>query len=73
MMHFIIAAILNAIAGQLDEFAARVCKGQQFEISIFYGDLDEIVQALTPASTPGDLPGVDVLDQVEQFLDTVMA
>ena len=73
-MRFIFAAILNAIARQLDEFAAHVCKGQQFGIDIFFcGDLDEIVQALTPASTPGDLPGVDVLDQVEQFLNTVMA
>ena len=72
-MRFIVAAILNAIAGQLDEFAACVCKGQQFEIGIFCGDLDELVQALTPASTPDDLPGVDVLDQVEQFLNTVMA
>ena len=57
-----------------DEFAAHVCKGQQFGIDIFfYGDLDEIVQALTPASTPGDLPGVDVLDQVDLVLNTVMA
>lgn len=67
-MQFIIAAILNAIAGELDKFAARVCNGQQFEIAIFNGDLDEIVQALTPASTPGDLPGVDVLDQVAELL-----
>lgn len=70
-MKFIIASILNIIAGRLDEFAARICNGQQFGIDIFCGDLDEIVQALTPASTLGDLPGVDVLDQVEKLLEWV--
>lgn len=68
-MNFIISAILVAIAGKLDEFAAHICKGQQFGIDIFFiGDLEELTQALTPASTPGDLPGIDVLDQVAKLL-----
>lgn len=66
-MRFIISAVLIAIAGKLDEFAARICKGQQFDI-FFIGDLDELTQALTPASTSNDLPGIDVLDQVTELL-----
>ena len=63
MMHFIIAAILNAIAGQLDEFAARICKDMGCEVVIF-ASLEEITQALTPPPTPEEEAKAHQLDAV---------
>ena len=70
-MRYIISAILNLIAGTLDEFAAHICKDMGYEVVVF-ASLEEITQALTPPSAPGELPGVDVLDQVENVLQRVM-
>ena len=70
-MRYIISAILCTIAGELDKFAARICKDMGCEVVIF-ASLEEITQALTPPSAPGELPGVDVLDQVENVLQRVM-
>ena len=70
-MRYILSAILLTLTGALDAFASCVCREQGFEFVIF-ADLSEISQALTPPSAPGELPGVDVLDQVENVLQRVM-
>lgn len=70
-MRYIISAFFLSLAGALDAFASRICKDARFEFVIF-GDIDEITQALTPPSAIDELPGVDVLEQVEQLLEGVM-
>ena len=70
-MNYIISAVLLSLAGALDAFASRICKDAGFEFVIL-GDIDAITQALTPPSAIDELPGVDVLEQVDQLLEGVM-
>ena len=70
-MTFILSAIASMLAGMLDSLASALCKETGMEIVIF-ASLEEITQALTPPSAPGELPGIDVLEQVDNVLQRVM-
>lgn len=70
-MRYILSAFILTLAGALDELASHICKERGIEFVVFT-DLDEITQALTPPSAIGELPGIDIQDQVDQLLEGVV-